>query len=142
MRLKTVLVLASVVLLGRVPVAYAGSVAPLAVPAAAFSAVGSDRSAATLTFGMNLFGVDGSAASFDFSNLWNGSGDTVDAKNRGAGLTRELMQRSIGRSYGNLEAWGVFPEVPLSSRHFILLPGPRVARLGTLWPRSVQWRKW
>ena len=53
---------------------------------------------------------------------------------------RQLMQWSIDGSYGNLAAWGVFPQV-LVGRHYILVPEPRVVRLGVLWPQVLQWQK-
>jgi len=141
MRLKTLLLFPAVMLLGLASVAYAGSLATLATPGAAtFSAVSTDRSAGTLRFGVNLFGVDGSVGSINFLKLRNGTGGVADAKDNSTGLMRQLMPSSIGVSSGNIGGWGEYPHV-LVGRHYILVPDPRIACLGILWPRMVQWRK-
>lgn len=141
MRLKTLLLFPAVMLLGLASVAYAGSVAPLGAPVpATFSAAGTDHSAAAITFGVNLFGVDGSAASIDFSKLWSGTGDTGDGKNHAVGLMQPVTRPSIGGAYGNLGGWGVYAQA-MVSRHFSLVPGPGMVGLGILWPQILQWQK-
>jgi len=141
MHLKTRLLFVAVAILVAGPVAYAGNLAPLASPASTtFSAAGAGRSAVTFKFGVNFFGVYGSPARMDFSKLWNGTGGAVNAEDHSSGLMRRLKRSSFGGSYGNLEAWGVYPQV-LVAPHYMLVPELPVFGPGGSRPPGRAWWK-
>jgi len=141
MHFNTRLLFVAVAILVPGPVAYAGNLTPLASPASTtFSAASTDRGADTLRFGADFLGAHVSPTRIDFSKLWNGTGGAVDTMDHSTGLMRWLRRSSFDGSYGNLEAWGVYPQV-LVAPHYMLLPELPVFGPGGLPPPGRAWWK-